>query len=70
MPENVIPFPGSSDSDPLDDEVMVSIAVNGKGDIDILINSFCETAEQHNWLIAKIAEASARIVDRKKEFLR
>lgn len=68
--DNIFQFPKISGSDPMDEEVMLSVIVNGKGNIDLLINSYCETVEQHNWLIAKMAEAAARIVDRKKDLIR
>lgn len=63
---NVLPF--TSKGDPLDDVTMCKLSINGKGEIELVVNAECiDTAEQHNWLIAKIVEASARLVDRKNE---
>lgn len=67
MAGEVIPFP-TRGGEPTDDEIMCTISVNGKGDVELVVNAWAiETAEQHNWLVAKIAEASARVIDRKQE---
>lgn len=64
---NVLAFPTKVD-DPLDDVTMCTLTINGRGDIEFIINvDSLETVEQHNWLIAKMVDATSRLVDRKKE---
>lgn len=65
----VVMFPVRAEvKDPLDDVVMCQITINGHGDIELVVNAECvETIEQHNWLIAKIVDASSRLIDRKNE---
>lgn len=66
---NVISFPHKG-SDPWDDEVMCTITINGKGYVELILNiERIETAEQYNWLIAKISEATSRLIDRKNSEL-
>lgn len=67
---NVLSFPSKQGSEPLDDVAMCVIEVNGRGDVKLIVNAeSIETAEQHNWLIAKIGEATSRLIDRKVEIL-
>lgn len=62
---NVLSFP--TKAEPLDDVTMCSLSINGRGDIELIVNAECiDTAEQHKWRIAKMAEATARLVDRKR----
>lgn len=64
---NVLAFPAKVD-DPLDDVIMCTLTITGRGDIEFVINvDSLETVEQHNWLIAKMVDATSRLVDRKKE---
>jgi hypothetical protein len=63
---NVIEFvPKTSGKEPMDEVEVCAITVTGKGDVSIWVNDYIETMEQHNWLIAKIAAASAAVIDRK-----
>lgn len=64
---DIIPFPSKPDAEPMDEATMVSLNINGKGEIYLVINAYCETREQHDWIISKMVEAASRLVDRKKE---
>lgn len=65
---NVVSFPGKKAGDDWDDEVMCTLTINGKGDIELIVNAWrIETVEQHNWLIAKIVDAASRVIGRKNE---
>lgn len=60
---NVLTFPTKKD-----DELICQLTIDAEGEIELTLNAWrVETAEQHNWLIAKIAEAVTRLVDRKNE---
>ena len=63
---DVIPFPTPTTREPMDDIAILCLEINGKGEIDLQVNSYCETVEQHNWLIAKLTEAASHLVSRKK----
>jgi hypothetical protein len=63
---NVLAFPKKDDKDPWDDEVMCTVTVNGKGEVELILNvERIETAAQYNWLIAKVSEAVSRLIDHK-----
>ena len=64
---SVVEFKPKGEGDPLDDVAMCVVEVFGNGDISLIVNTYVETQEQHNWLIAKLVEASSRLVDRKAE---
>lgn len=67
---NILAFPAKDKDDALDDVTMCTLEINGKGDVDLIVNAEnIETAEQHNWLIAKIGEAISRLIDRKNEII-
>lgn len=62
---NVLTFPIKKD-----DELIFQLTIDADGEIELTLNAWrVETAEQHNWLIAKIAEATTRLVDRKNEII-
>ncbi|QIG76698.1 hypothetical protein EVC28_074 [Rhizobium phage RHph_I1_23] len=67
---NILSFPAKKEGDPLDDATMCTITINGRGDIELMLNvDAVETVEQHNWLIAKIVDASSRLIDRKNAII-
>jgi hypothetical protein len=35
---NVLAFPKKDDKDPWDDEVMCTVTVNGKGEVELILN--------------------------------
>jgi hypothetical protein len=60
---NILTFPGKKD-----DELICRLEIDAEGQIELILNAWrVETDDQHNWLIAKIAEAVTRLVDRKNE---
>lgn len=63
---DIIPFPTKLDAEDMDDVVMVSLIINGKGEIDLVINSYVETMDQYNWAISKMVEAAGRLVNLKQ----
>jgi len=71
MTARILAFPAKKDGpDPLDDETMCTLSINGRGDIELLLNvDRIETVEQYNWLIAKIVDASSRLIDRKNDVI-
>lgn len=63
---NVVAFPEKKE--PLDDVTVCVIEINGKGEIELILNvEVVETVDQYNWLIAKISEATSRLIDRKHQ---